>query len=372
MTSWPADSRTSPTPRDGHGDTAFSALRTAHERAVRARPSEVSTTRFILAGATVSMTIAGRHLATLIGKPFRHLSTRSLLDPPHLAIDLWDERATGIGCPCAASEMGKSAERGEEEDSDVTVGMKKDRYVGHLRPGVHVWMDRHAAHVVGCVTSSAQLSIQDRGKPLHLPLLLWHADRGVPIIHAALVASRGQGVLLVGRGGRGKTTAALACLLGGLDFLGDDYVGLQRTGAGLFVGHSLYDSAWLTADGEARFPGLVPYIELPEDSDSAARRLVRVFDVASDKLRLSTRIRAVATTVLGAEPSSSLRPASKAAVLLALAPSSMLRLPVSGTAFFERMSQLVEQVPTYEVAVGQNAATLPPLVKQLLEPGEPR
>jgi len=372
VTSWPAGFRTSPTPRGWRGDMAFSAMRAVHERAVRARPSEVSTIRFILAGATVSMTIAGRHLATLIGRPFRHLSTRDLGEPPHLTIDLWDECATGIGCPRAASEMGESAERGEEADADVIVGTMEDRYVGHLRPGIHVWMDRHAAHVVGCVTSSSQLSIQDRGKPLHFPLLLWHADRGIPIIHAALVASCGQGVLLVGKGGKGKTTAALACLLGGLDFLGDDYVGLQRTGAGLFVGHSLYSSAWLTADGESRFRALVPYAEPPERPDAGVRRLVQVFDVAPDRLKPTAQICAVVATALSAESASSFRPASKAAILLALAPSSMLRLPVSGTVHLEWMAQLVGHVPCYELAVGQDVSALPPLVRTLLEQGERR
>jgi len=359
-------------PNGVSGDVAFSALRESHREALDARPNEVSTARFILAGATVSMTIAGRHLATLIGKPFRHLSTRDLLEPPHLTIDLWDELATGIACPRAVRDVEERAEKGGEADSVVTVGTAADRYVGHLRPGIRVWTDRQAAHIVGWVESSARLSIQDRGKPLHFPLLLWHADRGVPVIHAALVASRGQGALLVGKGGTGKTTAALACFLGGLDFLGDDYVGLQRAGGRLFVGHSLYSSVWLTADGESRFRALIPYAEPPERPDTGVRRLVQVFDVAPDRLKPTAQIRAVVATVLSAESASSFRPVSKATTLLALAPTSMLRLPVSGTVHLEWMSQLVGHVPCYELAVGRDVSTLPPLVRTLLEQGERR
>lgn len=372
MTTQSVGFRTSPTPRGWCGDIVLSAMRAAHEKAVRARPDEVSTARFILAGVAVSMTIAGRRLAALIGRPFRHLCTRDSAKPAHLAIDLWDAVATGIGHPRAASKAEESAKRGEEGDFAVTIGTTEDRYVGHLRPGIHVWMDRRATHVVGCVADGAQLSIQDRGKPLYFPLLLWHADQGVPVIHAALVASRGQGVLLVGKGGTGKTTAALACLQGGLDYLGDDYVGLQRTGTGLFVGHSLYGSAWLTADGESRFRALIPYAEPPEHPDAGARRLVQVFDVASDRLKAAAPIRAVVATVLSAKSVSSFRPISKAATLLALAPTSMLRLPVAGTVHLEWMSQLVSHVPCYELAVGQDVSTLPPLVRTLLEQGERR
>lgn len=373
MTPLPVDFTTASAPWGQGGEAAFSAMRETYGRALRARPDEVSTTRFVLAGAPVSMRIVGSRLAALIGASFRHLFSHSDVGIfPRLTIDLWDERAAGIGCPRAAREAGEMEEARQEEDAGTAVGAAEDRYVGHLRPGIRLWMDRHTAHVVGCVTSSDELAIHDRGKPLYFPLLLWHADQGVPVIHAALVSTRGGGALFVGKGGMGKTTAALACLLGGLGFLGDDYIGLEQAGACRFIGHSLYDSVWLTADGEARFPALVPYAEPTERSSSMARRLLHVFDAAPDRLGRSAPIRAVVATTLSTEPSSSLQPASQAAALLALAPSSMLRLPVSGTAFFERMSRLVEHVQTYELAVGLNATTLVPLVRRLLELEDPR
>jgi hypothetical protein len=367
VTSDSLESRDSREPIAVNGGEAFSALRESHRKALDGHPSEATTIHFALAGARVSLRIAGRQLAASIGRSFRHLPRlEDTARLPQLTVDLWDELATGVACPRTIRELGERAEGKAETDAALTVGAVEDRYVGQLRPGIRVWMDRRAAHVVGWVESSERLSVQDRGKPLYFPLLLWLADRGIPVIHAALVAHEGQGILLVGKGGTGKTTAALACLLGGLDFLGDDYVGLEEAQDNLFVGHSLYSSVWLTADGESRVHATIPRTE----PGAGGRRLIQAFDLAPHRLRPSVPIRVVAATALSAAPTSSFRPVSKAATLLAVAPTSMLRLPVSGSLHLERMARLIEHVPNYELAVGQDTLTLPALVRTLIEQGD--
>ena len=87
--------------------------------------------------------------------------------------------------------------------------------------------------------SSERLSLYERGKPFRVLLSVWLHDRGVQVVHAALVARGDRGVLLPGRGGAGKTTSALTCLLAGFRYLGDDYVGLEGPVDGSFRGHSL-------------------------------------------------------------------------------------------------------------------------------------
>lgn len=364
--------RKSKTIHDVDGAAMFCAMRAACQEALHAQPTELSTADYTLAGASVHMRIVGASLAEVIDRPFRHLSTAEDVGNPCLTIDLWDECTTGVSCPHGVRELEQEAWTGGKEDFALTVGAAEDRFVGHLRPGTHVWIDRETAHVIGWVGDGARLAVQHRGKPLHFPVLLWLADRRIPVVHAALASHRGQGALFVGKGGTGKTTAALACLFGGLDFLGDDYIGLQWAGNDLFVGHSLYDSVWLTADGAARFPHLARYAEPPERLDDGVRRLVHMFDVAPDKLKRSAEIRAVVVTGLCDEASCSIRPVPKATALLALAPSSMLQLPVSGPVLLERVSQLVEHVPSYQLDVGRGVATLPLTVRELLDEGGQR
>jgi len=239
--------------------------------------------------------------------------------------------------------------------------------VGHLRPGIHVWIDREAGHAVGWVASSAALSMQDQAKPLHFPLLLWHADQGIPVVHAALVSWHGQGVLFVGREGAGKTMAAVACFLGGFDFLGDDYIALQRIGSGRFVGHSLYDSLRITSDAEARFPDLIRHAKPRQRSGPDSKRLVRAVDVAPRRVERSAKICDVVATVRSDSSSTSMASLSKTEAFLSVAPSSMLQLPVSGTVLMERMAELVDRVPIHRLAVGMDLANLPVLMKARLE-----
>jgi len=354
---------------DVSGDAAFSALVASYERAIERMPREASTTGIVLAGAEARMNVVGHRLASSISRAFRHLATAQPVGSPQLTIDLWDERVTGIGCPYAARAIERQVKTERKGRLFVAVGGSGDRYVGHLRPGIHVWTDRKAAHAVGWVADGTRLSMQDRAKPLHFPLLLWHADRGTPVVHAALVSWHDQGALLVGREGAGKTSAATACFLGGLDFLGDDYIALQRIGSDRFVGHSLYDSLRIPSDAEARFPELMMHAWPRNRSTTDGKRLVRSVDVALLRVVRSAEVRDVIATERREGATVSMAPLSKREAFFSVALSSMLKLPVSGTVLMERMAELVDRVPVHRLTVGRDLAALPDLIKKRLERG---
>lgn len=58
----------------------------------------------------------------------------------------------------------------------------------------------------------------------------WALQSGMFLLHGAAVGKDGKGVLIGGVGGTGKSTLAVSCLLGGMDFSGDDYVLINRRG----------------------------------------------------------------------------------------------------------------------------------------------
>ena len=61
------------------------------------------------------------------------------------------------------------------------------------------------------------------GAPLR-SILRWTLERhGVHLIHAAAVGNGADGVLLLGSGGAGKSTTALACMQAGMALVADDY-----------------------------------------------------------------------------------------------------------------------------------------------------
>ena len=94
-----------------------------------------------------------------------------------------------------------------------------------------------------------------RAQPANHAIASWLASSKVQLVHGAAVAWRGRGVLLVGIGGRGKSTTALACAQAGFSFLGDDLCvvesGCADRGLPARV-HGIYATAKLNHDSRNR------------------------------------------------------------------------------------------------------------------------
>jgi hypothetical protein len=79
----------------------------------------------------------------------------------------------------------------------------------------------------------------------------WAANRGILPIHASGIALEGRALILLGVGGSGKTTTALALAQRGWELLGDDRCFLYREGLQIKVA-SLYATTFLTSESLSR------------------------------------------------------------------------------------------------------------------------
>lgn len=341
------------------GEVAFKVMEASFKQAMRRHPDSVFESFYTFAGQSVRMRIVGCELAKYIGYPFSHLQTDGpIRTAPQLTIDLWDEKETDIVCHV----------RSMKNDPAWTVGtaMSRDgRFLGQQLPNTLIFFDRRAKRIVGSMAWSDQVFLYERGKPLARLLVEWYKDQNVPVIHAGLVSRNGQGILFTGQAGSGKSTSTLACLCGGLKFLSEDYIGLQRLQDRSFMGHSLYNSVFLETDHLARFPDLVPYVirgRLPYEEKS----LIVLSQVFPKQLERVAPIRVLVLPRVVNESESRIRPATKGQALLALGPNSMLRLPSRGIAGFDMLAQLVEEVPTYWLELGHDLESVPRRVAELL------
>ena len=345
--------------------TALSALQTAFAQAVNAYPDRLRESYYTFAGHSVRIRIVGRKLAEHLARPLTHLETDRLNSTAaHLTIDLWDEEETGIPCPVPSTYNDLSS-RWTVGDGFLT-GSPDGRFVVYQLQQAMTWLDRKNQHVIGWTASGRQLSLYERGKPLHKLLSVWYDDRDVRVIHAGLVSRNGQGVLFAGMGGSGKSTSALACLHAGFDYLGDDYIGLQALAEGSFVGHSLYNSTWFEPDHMKCFPLLPPHA-IRGNHPWEDKFLILLSDVFPDRLARTASIRVLALPRIINASRSLTRPASKGEALLRLAPSSLLALaPRPGARALERLAKLVEHVPSYWLELGRDLSEIPERVQELL------
>jgi hypothetical protein len=330
----------------------FESMRDSFARAWATSPDQRWESFCSFAGGLARLRVAGRGLARPMAQAFAHLSVEGDISAADLAIDLWDERETAVACPYDREPVeNRLLNTTSYVEFGLILGELSDRFIGSQRPGVITWLDRSERHLIGLVTRHDQLSLYDRGKPLHFPLLLWHQDRSNEILHGALVSTNGQGVLLAGKGGAGKSTVALACLEAGFDYVGDDYIALEDCGEG-FAGHALYSATWLTADHLRHFPRLLPHALYPENP-SQEKTLVLLAEVCpAGRLLKRAPIRAVVLPRITPGPSVSIRPASKAEALFALAPTSILMRPRTGVATLEKLARLVDAMPCWWLEFG--------------------
>lgn len=343
----------------GHfdGEIAFATLRRHFEQAAATRPGGVHRFSGTFGGETVLMRIVGDELAEHICRPFSHLRTGGSTGAPRLTIDLWDDSGTWSD--------GAAAER--RPWTETTVTSADGRFLGQRLPYTVSCLDRDAGHIVAAIEWHDRMYIYERAKPLARPLLEWHNDRGIQVIHTGLVARDGKGVLLAGKSGSGKSTSSLACARAGFDYLSEDYAGLQNHEDGSFTGHSLYNSVFLETSHLARFPELMPYAitgRLPEEEKS----VIILSQVFPERLARSVSIRALALLRVTDTPALDVRPAPKGEALLALGVSSLLQLPNRslGSRGLDILARLVERVPCYRLEVGSDFAAIAHRVESLL------
>jgi len=340
----------------------FSVLQAGFEEAWKRQSHSYSETIFSFGRRSARFRIVGQNLAEEILRPFDHLrSIHSNSDPIHLTIDLWDENETEVRC-----QIGPTLE--QDGWNQITAISTENRFIGQQTPNTLSCLDRKAQHLIGSIAWSDRMFIYERAKPLAKLLLYWYTDQQLQVLHGGLVSRNGQGILIAGKSGSGKSSSALACFCGGFGFLGEDYIGLQHLKNGEFVGHSIYNSVFLETDHLAQFPSLRPYIlkgRLPHEKKS----VVILSGIFPNRLERTTPIRALVLPRLSGQAiESRIGAASKGEALLALGPSSLLEIPSPsrGVKGFNTIAQLVQQIPCYWMELGTDLKSIPRLFEEMV------
>jgi hypothetical protein len=209
------------------------------------------------------------------------------------------------------------------------------------------------------VPDEADTPWSERVAPLRPLLHWWGQEEGIHLLHAGAVATRaGAGVLLVGPGGSGKSTTAIACLRAGLDYVGDDYV-IWRPSEVVVV-HGLYATAKLELDAMARLPGLSA-----TEPGSGPKVVLDVRRTFPELIRRACEVRAVVLPTLSPQ-GPELTEATRAEALRAVAPSTVLQRRSGSGAIVRDMAGLLAQVPCFRLHLGPDPLAVPQLIEELL------
>jgi hypothetical protein len=177
----------------------------------------------------------------------------------------------------------------------------------------------------------------------------------------------GEGVLIAGKSGSGKSTSTLACLEAGLQYAGDDYVLLESGPAPR--AECLYSTAKLVPANLFRFPRLQPLVTNAERLDEE-KALLYLNRSHARQITGSLRLRAILLPRVTGRKDTRLLPATASAAVFAIAPTTILHLPGDGTGVMAKVARVARQLPAYWLEAGTELAQIPQVIQRLLAAGE--
>ncbi len=208
----------------------------------------------------------------------------------------------------------------------------------------------------------SQLPYYERSAPLKYILNLILKEKQLFLTHAACVGTDLGSVLMVGKGGSGKSTTALACLSAGLSYISDDYclVSPQNHPTAFCI----YNTAKMRQDSVSQFADTFKCFDhVP--SIQGEKKLLFLHQDFSSLIEGSLPIKAILIPRIVNSELSSLKDASRIQALLALAPSTIFQLPGNNSEMLEPFKELLKKAPCYFLQLGRDISSIPPLIASL-------
>jgi hypothetical protein len=209
------------------------------------------------------------------------------------------------------------------------------------------------------------LALSEYCSPLRLNFLWWAHSTKSQLLHAGSVGTDRGAVIIVGPGGKGKSTLSVAAsAYGGFEFLGDDSIIASNDPIPMV--HSLYSSAKLDLRSLNEFPELRFCVNQDLQTDKHFLELSRTSKI---KVSRSLPIKAVIVPCFGRDKNYDLRPISAATAGIVLVPSTTVYSLGVERDSFTFSNKLVSSLPcfAYEYESTHRAGEL--LRNQLSEVG---
>jgi len=314
-----------------------------------------------LAGSIIRLRFATTYLQKLLGRSFEHLSC-DVDESPDLTINVWDSISTGAKMPAPPWSNDDYLARGEIR------GYNDDRirtaFILGETAGLNM-LDMHRGQALFWVKDAHSIPYYETGAPLRTIMYWWHCSRGYQVVHSGAIGFSDGGVLLVGRGGSGKSTSCLACLGSELKYAADDYC-IVATSPNPHV-FSLYSTAKLKGALDlTRFPDLAGYVSNSERVGEE-KALFFLHEHLPNSIINNFPLRALLIPSVKVDSDAYVERISSAQGLASLAPSSIFQNSGASHSEFRALSEIVRTLPCYRLVVGEKISQIPETITSLLK-----
>lgn len=314
-----------------------------------------------LAGRTIRLDFAGRAMLAAQTLALAHLRVPADDGPVDATLRIWDSVSTGVTNVPPPWKSTAYSDRGD------IWGFNSPRFLSSFHSGDYGLnlFDNETGSGIYWTEDARTLPYWSRTAPLRA-LLHWCMQRhGLQLMHGAAVGNDDGAILLVGRGGVGKSGTALSCLLSGMRFAGDDYVvvGLEPEP----VVHALYASAKLHWDQLAHYPALRAHL-LPGTRDDDEKASVLLYPAFRARILPNLKLRLIATPAFADGPQTHVGPVSGELLRGAASLTTVSQLPHSGQRVYRFVAELMQRLPAATLCLGHDRAAIPAAVARSLRP----
>ena len=234
---------------------------------------------------------------------------------------------------------------------DIEALLAPTAYRCHYSPETGFWQlfDRETRRGLQFLSPGGALPPWDLGAPFR-NFLHWHfIQRGQALVHAGTLASEGEGVLLAGPGGSGKSGTVLAGISHGLDSVGDDYVLLRCDARPVAL--PLFRTLKQDPAGFDRL-GLAAFRRVPRELNWQGKHQFSFADITARPMPTQIRLHALCLPMVTGAVRTEFVEADSREAFLVLTPSSVSQMPGDRGASFAFGASLVRQLPAYRMRLG--------------------
>lgn len=326
---------------------------------------------YVVADFPIRLRFAGPALVPKFTPAFAHLSASAPVEPA-LTVCLWDSASTNRVLPTipwADRDAARGGSGGDNTGRRFRMAFQPmirfdelARKAPPLEPALSM-LDVQRNLALYWTRDAQEVPDYECGAPIRFILHWWMGGRGLQLVHGGGVGTPAGGVLIVGKSGSGKSTAALACLRSALCYAGDDHALIGAEPWPCL--HSVYNTGKLDPRHLDRFPHLGPAIWNADRLDTE-KAVLFVHQHYPRKTSAGFPLRAVLVPNVGKQPETRIVEVSAAAALAALAPSTIYGLPGGSRAAFDTMARVLRQVPSYVLTLGSDISGIAPVISDLL------
>jgi hypothetical protein len=324
--------------------------RSFHEALGGAPPPE---RQIRIAGSGIRLRFATEALARAMSAAFAHI-VEEAAGEPDLTIHIWDSQTRASSPPPLPTF----------ERDEVWLLKTATLQAYTTAPGRFFHLLDFQSRLGYTWLNNTELSQPDVSSPL-IPILHWWLfERGWAFLHAAAVGTPDLGAaLLAGRGGRGKSSTALACLGSRLRVLGDDYC-LARGDGRL---HTLYCSAKVD-DTSLKLLGFLEAARSPFSGPDWEKHMFFLHPGFASGLAAELEAKCVLIPEVAQRRDTAVVAARPGEALTALAPSTLyqLRFTREPAGMLAVMRTLVERLPCYRLLLGEDRSQIPAVIEEVI------